>query len=99
SLTCLGEGQPTAIVGGRKVLLSQRHAEILTLLALHPRGLTAEQLSFHLYGDEGNPVTIRAEMHRLRTQLDVPIEAKPYRFTCPVEADFLDLRRLLASGD
>ncbi|TXK34980.1 GAF domain-containing protein [Nonomuraea sp. C10] len=97
ALTFLGDGPPTAIVGGRKVLLSLRHAEILAILALHPRGLTAEQLSFHLYGDLGNPVTIRAEIHRLRTQLDVPIDAKPYHLACPVEADFLDLRRLLAA--
>ncbi|HLU75468.1 MAG TPA: GAF domain-containing protein, partial [Nonomuraea sp.] len=99
ALTFLGDGPPTAIVGGRKVLLSLRHAEILAILALHPRGLTAEQLSFYLYGDDGNPVTIRAEMHRLRTQLDVPIGAKPYHLACPVEADFLDLRRLLTGGD
>ncbi|MGI5268196.1 GAF domain-containing protein [Nonomuraea sp. CA-218870] len=99
ALTFLGDGPPTAIVGGRKVLLSLRHAEILAILALHPRGLTAEQLSLHLYGDAGNPVTIRAEMHRLRTHLDVPIGAKPYHLTCPVEADFLDLRRLLTAGD
>ncbi|MFG1948425.1 GAF domain-containing protein [Nonomuraea sp. NPDC048826] len=99
ALTFLGDGPPTAIVDGRTVLLSLRHAEILAILALYPRGLTAEQLSFHLYGDDGNPVTIRAEMHRLRTHLEVPIGAKPYHLTCPVEADFLDLRRLLAADD
>lgn len=99
ALNLLGDGPPTACVGGRRVVLSLRHAEILALLALHPRGLTADQLSLHLYGDAGNPVTIRAEMHRLRTQLDIPIGAKPYRLDAPVEADVLDLRRLLAAGD
>jgi hypothetical protein len=97
-LSFLGEGQPTAALGDRERPLSLRHAEILTLLALHSRGLSAEQLSFHLYGDDGNPVTIRAEIHRLRTQLGDAIAAKPYRLICPVEADFLDLRRLLAPG-
>ncbi|MEV0198326.1 GAF domain-containing protein [Nonomuraea sp. NPDC050691] len=94
----LGEVIPTAAVGERRLPLSLRHAEILALLALHPRGLSAEQLSFHLYGDAGNPVTIRAEIHRLRAQLRGTIGAKPYRLTSPVEADFLELRRLLAAN-
>ncbi|WP_336209226.1 helix-turn-helix domain-containing protein [Nonomuraea sp. LPB2021202275-12-8] len=99
TLTLLGDGPPTASVSGRTLPLSLRHAEILALLALHPRGLTAEQLSFHLYGDAGNPVTIRAEIHRLRAQLGATIDAKPYHLASPVEADFLDLRRLLSAND
>ncbi|MEV4564973.1 GAF domain-containing protein [Nonomuraea sp. NPDC049419] len=99
TLSFLGERPPSAAYGDRDRPLSLRHAEILTLLALHPHGLTAEQLSFHLYGDDGNPVTIRAEIHRLRAQLGDAIAAKPYRLTCPVEADFLALRRLLTAGD
>ncbi|GAB2960783.1 GAF domain-containing protein [Nonomuraea fastidiosa] len=98
-LSFLGERPPTAVYGDRERPLSLRHAEILTLLALHPHGLTAEQLSFHLYGDYGNPVTIRAEIHRLRSQLGNAIAAKPYRLTCPIDADFLALRRLLPAGD
>ncbi|MFC4111176.1 GAF domain-containing protein [Nonomuraea zeae] len=99
TLTFLGEGTPTASFGDRERPLSLRHAEILALLALHPHGLTAEQLSFHLYGDDGNPVTIRAEIHRLRAQLGDAIAAKPYRLTCPIEADFLELRRHLSAND
>ncbi|TDD56421.1 transcriptional regulator [Nonomuraea terrae] len=98
-LSFLGESTPTASLADIERPLSLRHAEILTLLALHRHGLTAEQLSFHLYGDAGNPVTIRAEIHRLRGQLGNAIAAKPYRLTCPVEADFLEIRRLLAGGD
>ncbi|MGW0806134.1 GAF domain-containing protein [Nonomuraea sp. NPDC002799] len=98
TLSLLGEGTPSAEFGERDRPLSLRHAEILALLALHPHGLTAEQLSFHLYGDDGNPVTIRAEIHRLRAQLGDAIAAKPYRLTCPVEADFLTLRRHLSAG-
>ncbi|MFG3441685.1 GAF domain-containing protein [Nonomuraea sp. NPDC047897] len=98
-LALLGDGPPTAVLDERRLPLSLRHAEILALLALHPRGLSAEQLSFHLYGDDGNPVTIRAEIHRLRTQLRGTIGAKPYRLTSPVEADFLQVRHLLAAGD
>ncbi|SDJ99844.1 GAF domain-containing protein [Nonomuraea jiangxiensis] len=99
TLSFLGLGPPSATFDGHDRSLSLRHAEILALLALHPYGLTAEQLSCHLYGDDGNPVTIRAEIHRLRSQLGDAIAAKPYRLVCSVEADFLDLRRHLAAGD
>ncbi|MGR6913518.1 GAF domain-containing protein [[Actinomadura] parvosata] len=99
TLSLLGEGVPTASYGDGDRPLSLRHAELLALLTLHPHGLTAEQLSFHLYGDAGNPVTIRAEIHRLRAQLGEAIAAKPYRLACPVEADFLKVRHLLSSDD
>jgi hypothetical protein len=68
-------------------------------MALHPSGLTCEQSSFHLYGDEGNPVTVRAEIHRLRAQLGDVVRAKPYRLDCDVDADFLTVRRLLGTGN
>ncbi|WP_188189079.1 helix-turn-helix domain-containing protein [Nonomuraea sp. SYSU D8015] len=99
ALSFLGERPPTVSFGDREQTLSLRHAEILALLVLHQHGLTAEQLSFHLYGDTGNPVTIRAEIHRLRAQLGNAIAAKPYRLACPVEADFLAVRRHLAAAD
>ncbi|MCK2214164.1 GAF domain-containing protein [Actinomadura sp. ATCC 31491] len=99
TLTFLGEGVPSITLNERDRPLSLRHAEILALLALHPHGLTAEQLSFHMYGDSGNPVTIRAEIHRLRTQLGNAVSAKPYRLACPVEADFLAVRRHVAAKD
>lgn len=99
TLSFLGEGPPSVALGDRERPLSLRHAEILALLALHQHGLTAEQLSFHVYGDAGNPVTIRAEIHRLRSQIGNAIAAKPYRLACPVEADFLAVRRHLAAAD
>ncbi|RVX45931.1 GAF domain-containing protein [Nonomuraea polychroma] len=99
ALSFLGDRPPSVTLGDREQPLSLRHAEILALLALHPHGLTAEQLSFHMYGDYGNPVTIRAEIHRLRAQLGNAIAAKPYRLACPVEADFLAVRRHLAAKD
>jgi hypothetical protein len=98
TLRLLGDRRPCAFLDGRCVPLSLRHAELLALMALHPRGLTCEQSSFHLYGDEGNPVTVRAEIHRLRAQLGDVVRAKPYRLDCDVEADFLTVRRLLGAG-
>lgn len=99
SLRLLGEEQPYALLDGRRVPLSLRHAELLALLAIHPNGLTCERSSLCLYGDEGNPVTVRAEIHRLRAQLGDIVAAKPYRLDCDIDADFLTVRRLLAAGD
>jgi GAF domain len=98
-LRLLGDQQPCAYLDGRRIPLSLRHAELLALLALHPRGLTCERSSFLLYGDEGNPVTVRAEIHRLRAQLGDIVRAKPYRLDCDVDADFLTVRQLLNRGD
>lgn len=98
-LRFLGDEQPCAFLDRRRISLSLRRAELLALLALHPRGLTCEQSSFHLYGDEGNPVTVRSEIHRLRTQLGDVVRGKPYRLDCDVDADFLAVRRLLGAGD
>ncbi|GAA5040861.1 hypothetical protein HNP84_007668 [Thermocatellispora tengchongensis] len=98
TLAFLGDGPPTAVFAGRSRPLTLRHAELLTMLALYPRGLTADQLAAHLYGDAGNPVTVRAEMHRLRGLLGGLVEAKPYRLAADVEADFVTVRRLLDEG-
>lgn len=98
-LRLLGDEQPCAFVDGRRVPLSLRHAELLALLALNPQGLSCEQYSLHLYGDAGNPATVRAEIHRLRAQLGDVVRAKPYRLDCDVDADFLTVRRLLAAGE
>jgi hypothetical protein len=96
SLVFLGVNEPRALINGREVALTLRHAEILTLLAMHPKGLTAEQLALGLYGEQGNPVTARAEIHRLRTQLGASaISTKPYRLVAEVDADFLSLRKSL----
>ncbi|OLR89959.1 helix-turn-helix domain-containing protein [Actinokineospora bangkokensis] len=95
-LRFLGATHPVVTVDGREQPLSPRHAEILTALALNPAGMTAEQLTLALHGETGNPVTARAEVHRLRTALgnDV-IKTRPYRLAAEVHADFLDLPNLL----
>jgi len=79
--------------------LSLRHAEILLLLTLHPHGLTAEQLTFHLYGDEGKIVSTRAEICRLRRMLGAHLAARPYRLRGPVETDVEQIERHAAAGE
>jgi hypothetical protein len=98
-LELLGRHRPIARLGaGRPVELSLRHAEVLALLALHPEGLSAEQLTLHLYGESGNRISTRAEMSRLRKLLGSAIAAKPYRLVARVEADFLEVERRLGAG-
>ncbi len=99
-LSFLGRDQPLATLDGRELVLGMRHAEILAVLALNERGVSAERLASALYGDSGNPVTARAEIHRLRTQLgESVVRTRPYRLSAAVEADFLQVTTLLRRGE
>jgi hypothetical protein len=90
---------PTAELNGRRLRLTQRHADMLTLLALHPDGVSAEQLATGVYGERGNPVTARAEIHRLRAQLGPSVVSSgPYRLDAEVTADWLAVRESLRAG-
>lgn len=60
--------RPHAHIGDRKEN-GLRSLELLAVLAMHPRGLTAEQLALALYGKRGKTVTVRAQVHRLRRHL------------------------------
>jgi hypothetical protein len=100
SLTFLGVEHPVAVLNGRELALTSRHAELLTALVLHPHGLTAEQLALKLYGDRGNPATVRAELHRLRAQVGTgTLLTKPYRLRADVQGDFVAVREALRCGD
>lgn len=67
------------------IKLSLRMAEILALLCSRSRGYSAEELAAELYGDDGRPATVRAEMHRIRRRLGTYISSDPYRFADGVE--------------
>lgn len=82
-------------LGEQPVVLSRRHSEILLLLLLHPHGLSDEQLALELYGEDGKPVTARAEISRLRRTLGPHITGAPYRLTGPLTADFVEIERLV----
>lgn len=97
-LRLLSGSHPTASLDGRPLALTTRRAELLALLVLYPEGLTAEQLALHLYGEDGNPTTIRAEIHRLRSRLDGVVQTKPYRLRAEVDADLNTVRAALHSG-
>jgi hypothetical protein len=81
--------------------LSQRHSEIVALLAWNRDGLSAERLAEAIYGRNDAVDTLRAEMVRLRRVLGefdatlVP-RSRPYRLGRPVE---LDAHRVLTFLD
>ena len=90
---------PLTLLDGVEIPLPLRRTELVALLALHPGGMTAEQLAMELYGDRGNATTVRAEIHRLRAQLGrSTVSTKPYRLATQVHADFLVARARLSSG-
>ena len=98
-LRFLGE-HPGAELDGRPLPLTTRRAELLALLVLFPAGLSAEQLALYLYGEEGNPTSARAEIHRLRSQLGAAVvRTKPYRLCADVDADFREVAAALRSGE
>lgn len=87
-------GQP------RVTALTQRHAEILILLSRHPSGLSAEELAVLLDERDLDPVTVRAEMSRLRRVLGAEVVgSRPYRLTCPVSSDIDTVFGALAAGN
>ena len=97
-LRALGGDRAGLDVGDHHIVLGRRHSEIAVLLALHPEGLTAEQLALELFGEDGRPVSVRAELSRMRRLLGPALDAPPYHFTTPVEADIVDVRRALDAG-
>jgi hypothetical protein len=97
-LRALGGDRAMLEVAGRELVLSRRHSEIVVLLALHPEGLTAEQLALELFGEQGKPVSVRAELTRLRRLLGPALDTQPYRFVARLEADLLEVRDALDAG-
>jgi hypothetical protein len=84
------------VLDGRSIPLTLRPAELLTALALHPDGLTAEQLALLLYGDEGNPTTVRGEVLRLRALIGADVlRTRPYRLAAAVDTDFQAMHRAI----
>jgi hypothetical protein len=98
-LSALGRQHAQLEVGGSVIPLRPRHSEILVLLALSPEGLTGPQLAVALSENEIPPVTLRAEMSRLRCALGGDwITSYPYALRHPVDSDFGRVFGLLADG-
>jgi hypothetical protein len=99
SVCFLGEQAPKVLLDGTPVPVTLRPAEILLALALHPAGLTAEQLAVALYGDDGNPTTVRGEILRLRNLIGADVlRTRPYRLDAAVDTDVDTVRAALRAG-
>ena len=98
-VAALGRDEVVLARDGRRTRLGRRHSELLVLLAVHPQGRTGDQLAVDLYGDDVNPVTVRAELSRLRRILGPELlDSRPYRLRAALETDFGTVAGLLEQG-
>ncbi|GAA3630324.1 GAF domain-containing protein [Streptomyces chitinivorans] len=82
------------------IRLGARHSEIVLLLASHPDGLSGGRLALELYGERDvSPVTLRAELSRLRGVLGPLLASRPYRLTARVRTDCDTVAEALDTGD
>ena len=92
--------RPELVRDGERIPLSRRHAEILLLLMEHPEGMTGEHIAILLDEHDLDPVTVRAEISRLRKLFGPSaVGSRPYRLHADVGSDVADVRSALARGD
>lgn len=98
-LEVLGRGEAALTLGGQSLVTSPRHAELLLLLAMNPHGLSADALAAGLDERPLDPVTVRAELSRLRRIIGADrVAARPYRLLGEITTDAGRVRRLLDRG-
>jgi transcriptional regulator of acetoin/glycerol metabolism len=96
-MTLLGTAEVR--LDGQRLLLNRRQTEILALLALHPEGLSLEQLHALVYGDQAITFsTLKAEVSHLRSALGGQLGSRPYRLLMPVATDVDHVLGLLRGG-
>jgi len=93
-------GIPALAVDGTGVAVTRRQLELLTVLSLHPEGLSLDEITGRVYGDRPvSPSTVKAELSHLRHHLGGRIGSRPYRLVGPVAADHLAILDYLAAGE
>lgn len=98
-LTALGRDSALVGIDGRTLRLRPRHSEIVVILALASGGLSGPRLAVELSEADIHPVTLRAEMSRLRALLGGGLlGSQPYALRRPVTSDFAAVLDLLAEG-
>ena len=98
TLTLLGAVE--AHLDGQRLQLNRRQSEVLALLALHPEGLSLEQLHALVYGDKSVTLsTLKAEVSHVRSALGGQLASRPYRLTLPVHTDVDAVLALLQRGE
>ena len=98
-LHLLGDGPAAVTVGERTLALRPRQAELVALLSLHPRGMSADALCTELYGEQGSAGSVRVEISRLRKHLGPCVGSEHYRLVWPVDSDVGRVQALLTAGD
>ena len=97
-MTLLGTAETW--LDGQRLLLNRRQTEVLALLALHPEGLSLEQLHALVYGDQAVTFsTLKAEVSHLRAALGGQLASRPYRLLMPVATDVEHVLALLRRGE
>ncbi len=93
-------GSSTVKAGGTTVRVSPRQVELLAILAMHDEGLSLDELTALVYGDQPvSATTVKSELSHLRHLIGGAIASRPYRLTGRVDADHVRVLRSLASGD
>ncbi len=96
-MTLLGTAETR--LDGQRLLLNRRQTEVLALLAMHPEGLSLEQLHAMVYGDQAVTFsTLKAEVSHLRQALGGQLSSRPYRLLMPVATDVEHVLALLRRG-
>jgi transcriptional regulator of acetoin/glycerol metabolism len=96
-MTLLGTAEVR--LDGQRLLLNRRQTEVLALLALHPEGLSLDQLHAMLYGDQAVTFsTLKAEVSHLRSAVGGQLGSRPYRLLMPVATDVEHVLGLLRTG-
>ena len=96
-MTLLGTAEVR--LDGQRLLLNRRQTEVLALLALHPEGLSLDQLHALVYGDQAVTFsTLKAEVSHLRAALGGQLSSRPYRLTMPVATDVEHVLALVRRG-
>ena len=97
-MTLLGREQAHVTLNGHRLGLTRRQSEILALLSRRPDGMTSEELAADLYGDDGQPGTVRVQLYRMRKLFGEIVETDPYRLAPDVRSDWACVEALLDRG-
>ena len=98
-LDVLGRDEARLTLGTEVIAASPRHGELLLILAAEPQGLSADELAVRLDDRPLDPVTVRAELSRLRRIVGIDrIQSRPYRLAGKVTSDAGRVRQLLDRG-
>lgn len=73
-----------------RVEITPRQLSVLRAIHDAPAGLSAAELSQHIFGQPDHAVTVRAEISRIRRALGAVIVAAPYRFAPALEVEVRD---------